>query len=315
MLILIEGVDRTGKSTLARSLAGATGAVLHFSKPTVHPLNEYARPIEAYRPGKGERLILDRGHVGESVWPLLFRRESLLDESSRRWLELFYLSRGAAIVWATRELSSLERACEEDGEPIWGDDVRTADAAFREVLKHGACPTFEYDQERKPIPFKALDALDAWERYCARIFKVHHRWIGSPMPQLLLVGEQVGPAARRVDDLDPSESRTWDLPFVPYRGTSGHFLLEDLPNGLWQQIAITNALQPNGEPEDLPSLVGALGYPKVVTLGKEASAVAAQQGVKHGEAPHPQFVRRFKRSEGPGYLTRLILEAAGGSPA
>ena len=50
MIFVIEGLDRTGKTTLARQLADTHGLPYrHFSKPEQHPLDEYCRPIEQLR--------------------------------------------------------------------------------------------------------------------------------------------------------------------------------------------------------------------------------------------------------------------------
>src|SRR4249920_1716146 len=106
MLIVIEGIDRTGKSTLATSLAVATGGdIIHAAKPTKHPIDEYVGPLINYDPtdtSDDNTLILDRWHIGELVWPGFFGRSSALDDAVFRWIEMFMKSRGAVYVWADR---------------------------------------------------------------------------------------------------------------------------------------------------------------------------------------------------------------------
>lgn len=308
MLILIEGCDRTGKSTLARKLVEPHGKYLHFDKPQHHPLNEYGRPVVGHDP-VNDVLVMDRGFVGELVWPTIFGRESELDLPGRRWLELLYLSRGGRIIHANRDLLEILDACKRDGEPVQGEQVGRVCGLFWERLEESLLHVCRYDQEHLPIHPRVKDAWREWNEICAKPLAVHHRWIGNPMPRVLLVGERIGPAA--VNGLDPLVSRAWDLPFVPYTSTSGHFMLGDLPTPWLTSIALVNSMKPDGEPEDLPRLWEAMQYPVVVTLGKTADEVVSRQGVPHGTAPHPQYVRRFKRSEGPGYMTNLILEAAG----
>jgi len=85
---IVEGVDRMGKSTLIKNLLNALGyhLVIHFGKPQV--LDHYSKmtdqPLKLYQVAlynqmfemieRGDRLIFDRGHLGELVYAPLYRK-------------------------------------------------------------------------------------------------------------------------------------------------------------------------------------------------------------------------------------------------
>lgn len=89
MLIILEGPDGAGKSTLAQELAAHLGRttsdkveVWHRGAPTHHPLEEYLLPLLSYRPGTGHHLILDRWHWGEAVYPKILNRPTQLGDAA-----------------------------------------------------------------------------------------------------------------------------------------------------------------------------------------------------------------------------------------
>lgn len=77
--IIIEGTDGVGKTTLAKRLvAKAQGVYRHAGPPTSGTwVAEYAAPLIREYPWVLKRVIFDRWHVGEMVWPRLMGRESL----------------------------------------------------------------------------------------------------------------------------------------------------------------------------------------------------------------------------------------------
>lgn len=308
MLIIIEGLDRTGKSTLASYIAmkNQPTALLHYSKPEKHPLFEYVEPLLAYDPCSPGNVVLDRGHLGESVWPQVFGRGSELDEPTRRWIELFMLSRGAVLVHAKRDLQDLIDACAADDEPIQGEQIVDANAHFHVAFAESALPQFPFCQSAPERELQILDILAQGmldQMRSALITQVTGEWIGNPRPHTLLVGDQ--------GNLGPGRRADWPLPFVPFSGTSGHFLFDELGIGdRWRHVAVVNSRRPDGEREDLPRLHALMGYPRVVTLGEKAHQIATDFGVEHGQVPHPQYVRRFERRRGRGYYAGLILEAS-----
>src|SRR5579885_2292224 len=85
---IIEGVDRMGKSTLIKGLLDTLGyhLVVHYDKPKL--LKHYQamtdEPLKAYQVSlynqmfkmidRGDRVIFDRGHLGELVYAPMYRK-------------------------------------------------------------------------------------------------------------------------------------------------------------------------------------------------------------------------------------------------
>jgi hypothetical protein len=262
MLVLIEGIDRTGKSTLAERLRDFTGGtVMHFSKPETHPLYEYTASLATFAPASST-VILDRGHVGESVWPWVFDRPSLMDEAMRRWLNMFYMSRGAVLVHAIRDVNAKTAAeYEAAGEPIHLlGDISYASNLFTQAVSDSGLPVWQY--EHGGWPGAALHEAARRAIIAGELLDITPRWVGSPAPRLLVVGG-------------------WDeraLPFMPYEATDGHLLMDEL--GPWRQAALVNAIRPDRTgPEPLRELWFALGKPKVVALGGQAADIVKEKGI------------------------------------
>lgn len=81
-VVILEGLDATGKSSVAAAVYKALPApvaLLHAGPPTVTTaIREYVFPLGLA--SSGYVIICDRWHLGERVWPELFERESLLPD-------------------------------------------------------------------------------------------------------------------------------------------------------------------------------------------------------------------------------------------
>ena len=306
MLIVIEGLDRTGKSTLGHQLSNAFKLEYrHFDKPQAHPLDEYLRPIEE----APVRAVFDRYHVGEAVWPIIFKRPTEMDPVMHTYIELALKSRGAVLVHAQRPVHEIIHACKVDEEPVDEEQIRLARVLFDTHLRTKknnlgyVLPTYEWtlgDTARLDTIVKRAKAEATW---VDDIHECSTRWVGDPSPDLLLVGDQVGPG-----------SNGWTLPFVPYRNTSGHFLFGELMRHvpLLTRVAVINSNQPDGSPELVDKVWDRMSRPPIVALGNEARARLIRQGLGDvPSVPHPQYVRRFLRKKGPGWYVNEIVKAGG----
>lgn len=154
MLIIIEGVDRTGKTTLAESLKNRlNGADLyHCSAPDKHTtaIDEYVDPLCGYQPGSGRHVIYDRHWLGETVWPGIFGRPSIMTEADQLAIEAFLLTRGALLVLALREEESLKEAVESSDQPITGDQAIAAQRRFIYAAQQSPVPRFQYIHNEVP---------------------------------------------------------------------------------------------------------------------------------------------------------------------
>jgi hypothetical protein len=147
-IILIEGVDGTGKTTLARTLQQVSShrALLHAGPPkTTSAFTEYVKPLEmAY---DGWTIICDRWHLGELVWPAIFERESLFSSErsalSFRWIEEHIKAIGVPVtaIYLTRALDEIINELD------WREDPRdNVEPALK--LYETACDYSSFDWNR-----------------------------------------------------------------------------------------------------------------------------------------------------------------------
>ncbi len=86
-LILLEGLDRTGKSTIAEKFESEGYEVIHLSAPGKHYTEAgYTGPsylddmIELIQRAATKDIVLDRTHYGELIWPQIYNRKPMLTE-------------------------------------------------------------------------------------------------------------------------------------------------------------------------------------------------------------------------------------------
>lgn len=296
MLIILEGPDGAGKTTLAQNLAAQLSQttsdkiqVWHAIKPTSHPLDEYLRPLRSYRPGTGHHLILDRWHWGERVYPRILNRDTALDEPVW-WAIEAYLRRLGAIVVHCERASRAEyvdtyrrRGVTVNSNDAWQythlDRIRLE---FSRTTYRTCLPNVEFTYgEAQNVDFVLHQARLAEESY--RDINAFTTYLGPRAPRALLLGDVRN--ADLTDNLDPA--------FVPFRGTSGHFLLRALtsqPSRDWaRSFGLANAC----DVDDVVKLHDALGWPPLVALGRNAARRLDDLGLRHGTVSHPQYVRRF----------------------
>jgi len=177
MFVLIEGVDRTGKSTLAAELQRLTDAdVHHFSAPVPgnNALQEYVEPFLDYRPGTDRHVVLDRGHIGELVWPRYFGRSSLIDPPTKAAIDGFLFQRGALLVSTWRDKDEIREAVNADGanQLLTGDEVAEAQNVFARVILATDIATIRYEHgvTEPEMVVLCAKAVESWaEGFTRRI--------------------------------------------------------------------------------------------------------------------------------------------------
>lgn len=312
MLIIADGPDGSGKSSLCRALVtrlnAGEGAVelLHRGPPTAHPLVEYAQPLYDYRPDQGRHLIIDRWHVGELVYPRILNRSTQLDEPTLRYIELLLMSRGAMIVHLTQPTSELRRRVQVRGDDlIHPEQLEDTRKLFEDVFRN-IISTSSWRLDGVPTDANVDAIVDEARRaeMAAAALNPFRTYVGSDYADVLLFGDVRGPG-----NVDPNAPA-----FVPYPATSGHYLLRSL--GLvqaasanqraqhgWRRIGIANAC----DVDDPGELWEAMGKPNVVTLGRSAETACRGNGVPIARvALHPQFVRRFHYGDALAYGRYLM---------
>lgn len=311
MLIIVEGPDLAGKSTLVDALKTALTSphqpaadveVLHAGPPEDHPLREYEVPLMAYRPGMDWHIICDRWHVGERVYPLLHDRATQLDDAVLHHIELFLRSRGALLVHLTEDDDVLlERRAGRD-ELTHELNLQARDL-FRKFVPESPLHHVTFRMRFDPEGLTSIVSLvtemaRTLETQCTRLNSLV-TYVGSHRPELLLFGDvrANGPQAKHL-------TLAGDVPaFVPFRATSGHYLLSALGDDVTRfGIGLANAC----DVDDPYDVWKTLGYPRVVALGRNASRRLVRGGIRHREVEHPQYRRRFHHHDGAAYANEIV---------
>lgn len=239
MLVAIEGVDRTGKSTLASELQDAWQAeVIHAGRPEYGSLFEYEDTIAAYDPLEGDHVILDRWHVGEYVWPEIFKRPTdMTDPAIRRHVEMFMCSRGCVVIYATRDYDELREDLVANDEPLRPAALPLALQRFDEALNYGHNRGFVFEHDHRlrhlspdDITFVAAQASeDVWP-----LHGITRRWIGHPNPVWAIVTSGYGDdqiagvtseiPGRAESELDPTVAN----------------ILREIPEQAWRGFALAD---------------------------------------------------------------------------
>lgn len=309
MLLVYEGVDGAGKTTALDRLAERIGAeTRHYGQPKAHPLEEYVLPLDAYVPGGGAHLFIDRLHLGELIYGPLYRGASVLgdiDGPGHRYVDLYLASRGAVLVHVTAPLTVIRARLERRGEDflqlvhlrdVRASYVAAAAASGRRVT------TRRYLTTNSGRASDATLIYDA-ARLEAGVVDAHAvtkgRWLGVSRPDVLLVGEETSPRHLR------GQRPAYAAPFAPYRDSSGWYLFGALTPAVVDACAVVNARE-----VDLPRAYEVLNEPRVVALGRAADTQLRHHGIAHATVPHPQHVRRFQHACAAEYGA-LIESVAG----
>jgi energy-coupling factor transporter ATP-binding protein EcfA2 len=312
-VIILEGPDGSGKTTLAKLLAHQTGGrYVHEGPPPVDGcvLQYYAdkllRYLRADRP-----VILDRFYLGEHVYGPVSRDKDRLGKRGVRMM---------------RRITEAYQVMEVTCLPPW-ETVLKAEATNNDFLKSKqklweVFKRYEglltvgnpevYDYTQKPEAGKLSDAPYWHDSMCIpeitykkpRSLYLPFGAIGSRHAKLLLVGER--------------SNTSLDLPFVSLTQSSAYLdaalQAANLPEA---DLAFVNAYDPailrdrprGNHPRTklLQLTISRMCHPPfIVALGKEASTAIKQSGLPvHAELPHPSSHKRFNYKDRDKYGVML----------
>jgi hypothetical protein len=282
MFIIIEGADKTGKTTLSNAIIEKFGSkYVHFGKPKKHPATEYAE----YALENNGNLVLDRFYLGELVYGPLLRGKAGIDDVEFATIERILRKKQAILIQTTTNsaLANKRLLVSTQDEAVNTTQNKLAAEGFRLV---GATSNIQhhilYDGSTYENLAELLEKLAVLraivEPNQAKINKVC-TGIGTPVGRkIVFVGEAV------------NKKVTWlNLPFD--RGFSSKFLLD--------------SFKAAGVPENKVYLCNADKLKKAevdflrndptvfVALGKKAEAKLKELNVSCYALPHPQWVKRF----------------------
>jgi hypothetical protein len=146
-IVFLEGLDRSGKTTIAEYLASTQGyTVIHDSTPDKKFFSSsYTGPsyYDLYREKiqsvliTNTKVVFDRGPLGETVWPFVYKRKPLLTPSQVK--DIFELAasfldedqKPTKIILEDPEIESHWARCAASDEPLTREQFNLAYQRYR----------------------------------------------------------------------------------------------------------------------------------------------------------------------------------------
>jgi hypothetical protein len=288
-VIILEGADATGKTTLADRLVdshGFTKVHTGVPKPKEDVFRSYTLTLwKALR--SPEPIVLDRCYLGETIYGPVMRGASRLSETQLILLERLASANDVKRVITYNSLNgdmAQWRKKQDDYVDHYTHYVNIWNRYWSYQQGHSEYHKYSY---HRPETF--LNLFTPGLRLPANV-------IGSPQAKILIVGEQVNKKLTHTD---------WA--FYSDKGSSG-YLNEALQ---WAEIperdlAFCNALNVNDKPKDLDAIVAKLPNFKVaIALGRTAQKILFTQDVTYEQVDHPSYWKRFQHGKMDDYAQRL----------
>ena len=304
MIIVLEGSDCTGKSTLAQEFVKRGFKYEHFGVPAPDE-DLFKTYTDALLNAQGD-VVFDRLHVGALVYAEIMRNSQgpMITVTELRLLNRLILGLGGAIVFCETYVDDILKLWRErqHGEYVKAEErlqsiiVRYHDLYIEELLLLPNVLTYDFARYRgNPGIFAQCiinPEMQAAFQHNDAILPLG--LIGSPTRKYVLIGEQIG------------GDKSYDLAFYNANGSS-----DFLNTALWEagyqehELAFTNAYDRDGEARNLYRLYRNRPGQIFIALGRVAGEQCAHYGVPYLQSPHPQYVKRFQSNRRNKYVGLL----------
>jgi hypothetical protein len=303
MLIIIEGPDKSGKTTLAKKIEEQFHyKYAHFSSPGDDPASEYASFFSSI----SSPTVCDRSYFGERVYGPLLRGASKISDLQYAVIERICRLKGAVFIYASTPLKIIQARLHDNlaNEKITlenniGAWVRfktlTPSCNLRPFLTYDATKQISLDDLLRYLgqllPSLRSHAILARE-YCTGIGTIYGR-------KIVFVGEKL------------NKKKTWlGLPFD--NGLASSYLYKrfkeaEVPEHM---VYLCNAADLTKNEINFLSLAKTTW----ISLGAYANKKLLNLGVKHWSIPHPQYWHRFHAHEPEAYVEFLKAAMKGENP-
>lgn len=301
-MILLEGVDRTGKTTVATALMKLLPgwSFVHQTKPDCHPFKYGMQRVVNSHP----RVVMDRLHWSNYVYGHTYKgSQDLLTEHEWRITELALASRGTMVVYMHDDIEGILGR--------WGKGEMYPPTEIPQLLDHYRNLIGQAGERTTNLPVHIatlsdlvqdgkptyrLQQLAAECEHLARMaakFPPPSQGIGTVCPEFVIIGE--APA----DRCEPCG----DVPRCPLDTGPG-------PGWLWQAIDELNCRWWEGyytqvssfaDPGHFVATMNTMKPQVILSLGAKARdfvrtsrIIGLDDGIRFSSVEHPDFVRRLR---------------------
>lgn len=285
-MIIIEGPDGSGKTTLAKRLGGS---YRHAGPPRTKDVYLEYRTDLLDSP---RDVVWDRFYHGQRIYGPVFRGGAGLSPEQVFYLELMTATRGGVLIVCLTDLKDMIDCRRNDS---YAQPMIELVRGYMELVANTRLPCFVYDRKR--------DNFNELITFLKANLKVAGEgpFVGCGIqPKVLLVGDTYS------DELHGTHYRR---PF-----DTGEFFLQCLmmTNLRAHDICICNSFYPHlGVAKSLAWLRAFCNITKprrIVALGSKAAGRLTTLGIPHQVVRHPQHPRRFEHHR-PGIYALEIREA------
>lgn len=222
MLVILEGVDGSGKSTLVDEFnLQMPDQTRHFRRGPLknHPLIEYLYPLLDYKPMQEPSIIADRWHVGELVYGPLYRGVSKLTPAMEAYIDAFLESRGALKLWVDTPYETVQFRLQERGDDLLQEQhQRLVWDWYRDHLPKRGWKPIPGNLQKQKRADKVSGLIHTAKMFAASCMGTHYPgYVGPASPRVVLFGDH-----QMVRQDRPQYN---GIPWVPYEDSPGHYVL------------------------------------------------------------------------------------------
>ena len=281
MIVVLEGPDKCGKSTLAAKLRDEHGfTIVKCSVPDKDP---YLYFMEKLDEAQGD-VVLDRFAYSGMVYGPIYRNKSDLTPGQLRNLELKLMSRNALVIYCYDNVKAIQKRFKTEHETYAKEqDVKRLLDGFALAMLKCRLPVFYHQMQTKRDYTRGKHLAQLIHNTRLLDIGGFNSAIGNPVnPAVVLVGE-------RRNQKQPYQEVQQPFDFGP----ASDYLFEQLEAA---KVPLDQVLIVNSDAKDLQAIISWVGKSSSwVALGNVAADVLTRLNVAHVKAPHPQYLKRFKR--------------------
>lgn len=288
MLVIIEGCDKSGKTTLAKKLSDKLKwPICHFSAPGDDPAEEYAK----FAKQQGD-FICDRFFVGELVYGPLLRNKNSMSSLEIKTIERICRLNGNLLIHMDLDYSVIEKRFKALGD----DNVSIGEnweayQRFKEIISCRNLSLLKIQNEKQiDVNFIIEKAMQI--KIKADSIKPYVTGIGTIIGRkIVFVGDKLNPKSTRFNvPFDGGPASEYLCTAMSLAGVSENF------------VYLTNA-------DTLGYIeirtLKSLGATQFIALGTEANKQLERLGIKHKKIDHPQYWNRFHHNKVDNYAKML----------
>lgn len=284
MIIILEGENKCGKTTLANHLVEKHGFnYVKCSQPKGDPYVEY---MEILKNISGDTVI-DRFLYGETVYGPIYRGKSMIDDHKMRNIELKTMTMNACLIYCHDKAENIAKRFDAEKEEFAvKTKIRKALKLYEKTINKAILPVV-FHQMMTPHDLYKTKKIDKLVKRMKDMEREKYiSVIGNTFnPGYIFVGEKRN---------DRQSYKQVGQPFD--FGPSSRFLFEKLKKA---KVDLRKCAFVNADSHEMASFIvfRAKKTTRIIALGKKADETLNIIGLKHDKLNHPQFENRFQRGK------------------